>query len=258
MSTRKIVGCTLLLLVVLPGLGTAQGVLFVEGDKVGIGVSSPTSVLHVLGTSGNAQFLLQEQSLTEAARTLIDLQNNGVAFFRVADTSPDGSGWTFQAEGPSFRFNKAGTGGAEVIVRSRNDGSGGLATFTVDGSLQADNVTFTSSKFSKQGFISINPRSILERIANLEISEWNFKDELNQRRHIGPMAEDFASVFGLGSNAAQISLIDATGVALAGIQGLYGFIQERNEEVELLTAQNTELQKRLEALEQAVQKLAAQ
>jgi hypothetical protein len=39
------------------------------------------------------------------------------------------------------------------------------------------------------------------------------------RRHIGPMAQDFYSAFGLDDK--RITTIDEGGVALAAIQGLY-------------------------------------
>jgi hypothetical protein len=247
---------------ILLGLGIATlptaawgqtGVLFVEGDKVGIGVDTPAKTLHVLGTDGNTQLLVQEQSVSEAARTIIDLQNNGVAYFRVADTSPDGSGWTFQAEGPSFRFNKAGTGGAEVMVRSRNDSTPpGLPTLTVDGSIQADNVTFTSSRFAKTGFTQVDALDVLEKVTSLPISEWNFIDEQNGRRHIGPMAEDFNAAFGLNNPSSPISLIDANGITLAGLKGLYEVVQRKQAAIEALQAENQELYRRLEQLEVAV------
>ena len=101
-------------------------------------------------TDGTAQLFVQEASGTEAARTLLNLENNGISHIRLSDTSADGSVWTFQAEGPSFRFNKGGAGGAEDIVRSRNDPSGN-ATLRVDGSVAADNVTFMSSRLANTG-----------------------------------------------------------------------------------------------------------
>jgi hypothetical protein len=211
----------------VPMAAWGQGVLFVESDKVGIGVATPSKTLHLFGTDGATQLLVQEQSGTEAARTMIDLQNNGVAYFRVTDTSPDGSGWTFQAEGPSFRFNKAGTGGAEIFVRGRND-AGGQATLTVDGSVSADNVTFTSSRWAKTKFAAVDTTEVLQKIIALPISEWTFKDERNGRRHIGPMAEEFAESFGLGGSEKNISLIDASGVTLAAIQGLHALLEEKD------------------------------
>ena len=40
-------------------------------------------------------------------------------------------------------------------------------------------------------------------------------------RHLGPVSEDFHRAFGLGANSRTIGTVDADGVALAAIQGLY-------------------------------------
>jgi len=229
----------------------AQGVLFVKNNRVGIGVDNPGKKLQVRGTDGATQLLVQEQSATEAARTVAELQNNGVTYFRMVDTSPDGSNWTFQTAGPSFRFNKAGTGAAEVTLRGRND-EGGLATLTVDGSIAADNVSFTSSRATKTDFVAIDRRDVLDKVAGLEVSEWRFKDEQHARRHIGPIAEDFAETFDLGGTSSTVSMIDASGVAFAAIQGLYEVVQEKDATISDLRQENEELADRLDAIEAAL------
>lgn len=239
-------------LILIPASAYGQGTLFVEGDKVGVGVATPVAKLHVKGTDGATQLLVQEKSGAEAARTVLNIENNGVTIFRATDISTDGSSWTFQAEGPSFRFNKAGTGASEVLIRSRNDSTGGLPTFTVDGSIQADNVTFTSSRSAKSDFAVLDPVEVLEKVIALPVGEWSFRDEENGRRHIGPVAEDFAELFPLGGNQAQISVIDANGVAIASIQGLYNVLREKDEAIEQLKATNADLKRRLEDLEAAV------
>jgi hypothetical protein len=230
---------------------------------VGIGVASPTETLHVEGSSGQTSVLIRELSGTEAARTILELVNNGPGYLRMTDTSPDGGGgWTFQPEGPSLRLNKAGTGAAEVILRGRMD-AGGLATMQVDGSIQATNVVFSSSRALKTGFQPLDPRSVLEKISGLQISEWSFIDDKSGHRHIGPIAEDFAAAFDLGGNGKQISLIDASGVALAAVQGLYSELQEKSVILDELAtqnaglaAQNALLTERLQALESAIARLS--
>ena len=257
MSWLSVVFFVVVALVLVPGQLVAQtGVLFVEGNKVGIGVAAPERLLHVRGTDGTTQLLVQEQSGTESARTMANLENNGVAYFRVTDTSADGSSWTFQAEGPSFRFNKAGSGGAEAILRSRND-AGGFATFTVIGSIEASNVSFTSARHLKTGFEQLDPLSVLAKVAALPVTKWTYKNEENGRFHIGPVAEDFNSAFGLKGSSATISMIDASGVAFAALQGLYGMVQQKEEAIQVLQAENDELRQRLERLEAAVDSLVS-
>jgi hypothetical protein len=243
-------------LVIQPGTPYSMTPLFIESTgNVGMGTAAPSASLHVYREDGTAQFSVQEASATEGTRTLFNLENNGVGYIRLTDTSADGSGWTFQAEGPSFRFNKAGTGGAEIYVRDRLDATGGQATLTVDGSVAATNVTFTSSRLVKTGLTAVDSLGVLQKVLELPISEWTFKNELNGRRHIGPMAEEFADTFSLGGSDKNISLIDASGITFAAIQGLYEVVLQKQTTIESLSAENQELNRRLELLEAAVGEL---
>ncbi len=81
-------------------------------------------------------------------------------------------------------------------------------------------------------------------MAGLDISEWNYITEGKNIRHIGPMAQDFYELFGLGKDNRSISTIDASGVALAAIQELH----KKTEEIDLL-------KERIGELEQAVMTL---
>lgn len=228
--------------------------LVVEGNKVGVGITTPVQKLHVYGTDGNTRLLVQEQSSTEAERTLYQVRNNGVTIFQVWDASADGSQWNFEAEGPSFRINKAGSGGEEMIIRNRNDASG-FATLTVNGSVAATNVTFTSSRALKTDFSAVDQQQILDRLMALPISEWSFRSEENGRRHIGPVAEEFNQAFDLRGVSGEISLIDANGVALAGIQALYRVVREKDAKIVELEAANDALNERLARLEAVVSAL---
>lgn len=95
---------------------------------------------------------------------------------------------------------------------------------------------------AKEDIIPINYQLILDQIASLEISEWQYKDH-SAVRHIGPMAQDFYAAFGVGKNATTISSVDADGVAFAAIKAL------RNENVKLL-ALVRQLSNRLDKIEQ--------
>ena len=55
-------------------------------------------------------------------------------------------------------------------------------------------------------------RDLLSRVARLPISKWSYKVEDGSVRHIGPMAQDFAAAFGLGSDDRSIGTVDADGV----------------------------------------------
>src|SRR6185312_8003688 len=105
-----------------------------------------------------------------------------------------------------------------------------------------------SDRNAKQDFSSVTPADILDKVAQLPLSEWSYKVDAGTR-HIGPMAQDFYSTFNVGTDEKHIAPIDEGGVALAAIQGLNQKVDELTKEVARRDAQNAELRQRLEKLE---------
>lgn len=101
-------------------------------------------------------------------------------------------------------------------------GAGGTATLSNGGAW-----TNASSRTFKEGFAAIDPADVLERVLALGISRWSYIGS-GEGEHVGPMAEDFHAAFGLGHSDQQIATVDADGVALAAIQGLYAVMQQEN------------------------------
>ena len=54
----------------------------------------------------------------------------------------------------------------------------------------------------------------------MPVNTWQYRDEAESVRHLGPVAQDFHDAFGLGSSEKVIATVDADGVALAALQGL--------------------------------------
>ncbi|MHC4590126.1 MAG: tail fiber domain-containing protein [Planctomycetota bacterium] len=108
-----------------------------------------------------------------------------------------------------------------------------------------------SDRNVKENFEAVDPREVLERLASIPIETWNVKGQEQPVRHMGPMAQDFYSAYGLGTDDKHIATVDADGVALAAAKGLYGLVQEKEAEI-------VELRARLSALEALVAKLASQ
>jgi hypothetical protein len=102
----------------------------------------------------------------------------------------------------------------------------------------------TSDRNMKEKFAPVDNQEILERVAALPISRWNFKADA-QTRHIGPMAQDFYAAFNVGTDDKHIATVDEDGVALAAIQGLNEKLKEKDAQIEALA-------KRLADLEQLV------
>lgn len=63
------------------------------------------------------------------------------------------------------------------------------------------------------------------------------------------MAQDWYAAFGIGEDGTHINSIDADGVALSAIQGLNEIVQEKDQEILALKAENASLKDRVTTLE---------
>ena len=108
-------------------------------------------------------------------------------------------------------------------------------------------LTEASSVLLKEHFVAIDGQEVLDRLARLPITTWNYKTDASSIRHMGPMAQDFFAAFGLGADDRHIAPLDVNGVALAGVQAL-------SQQVQALQQQNADLLERLQALEALVQR----
>jgi hypothetical protein len=99
-----------------------------------------------------------------------------------------------------------------------------------------------SDRNIKEGFAPVDPAAILARVATLPIETWSYKAQKPAIRHIGPMAQDFAAAFSVGEDDRHIHSVDASGVALAAIQGLHRLVLTQAAQVQALTQEVTALQ----------------
>lgn len=102
-----------------------------------------------------------------------------------------------------------------------------------------------SDRNAKENFEPVNPRAVLDKVAALPVSTWNYKSQTNGVRHIGPMAQDFKAAFAVGGSDTGITTIDADGVALAAIQGLNQKLEEKDAEIRELKRRLTRLEELL-------------
>ena len=106
-----------------------------------------------------------------------------------------------------------------------------------------------SDRNVKENFKPVDPRAVLEKVSRLPVTEWNLISQPASIRHIGPMAQDFASSLRVGEDDRHISTSDADGVALVAIQGLN---QKLESDSAALRAENRELKARLDKLERLI------
>jgi len=108
-----------------------------------------------------------------------------------------------------------------------------------------------SDRNAKANVEPVDAQRVLDRVAALPISTWNYRTQESGIRHLGPMAQDFRSAFGLGENDTTIATVDAQGVALAAIQGLNAKVEAllaaKDREIAALEARIAEQQRAMVA-----------
>ena len=241
---------------------------FVVGDTggIGLGTAMPDSPLHVFRNDGTAQLKVEETSGTTAIRQLMNLQNNGGVRFSLENTS-NARQWEFTNDSAgNFNISLVGTGGRELGITPAGQmivGPGGNPSHIMspNGNLIIQgSLTEGSSRTIKENFQAVDCDEVLAKVVDMEITTWNYKHDEDNIRHMGPVAEDFRDAFSLGENDTSIAAMDKDGVALASIQALNKRLEAREARIRQLEAelerQATESNRRLEALEAAIARMA--
>lgn len=135
---------------------------------------------------------------------------------------------------------------------------GGVRIFTNTGltagvTLSAGGSTWNSVSDStlKRNIRIVQGSDVLSKLMELPIKQWSYKAQSSDIEHIGPMAQDFYAVFGIGEDDKTISSIDPSGIALAAIQEVYRQVLElkkKNTEIELLKGELSKLQEQVKSL----------
>jgi hypothetical protein len=115
-----------------------------------------------------------------------------------------------------------------------------------------------SDRAAKHNFKDIDGKEVLTRLASIPLQSWSYKSEDPSIRHIGPVAQDFHAAFGLGESKLHISTIDADGIALAAIQGVYALLQEKEERMQRLEKENIELKQQIREINRLLSALLTQ
>lgn len=204
---------------------------------VAIGTTQPLVPLHVHRDDGTAGFLVEESNPAVAPRTLMTLANPGNTKFEIINSDAMES-WAFTNSGVDFRVSRQGSG--QVEFRVDNAGNAFVAgNMEVGGAL-----TELSDRNAKHAIQALDPDTVLAKLARVPVTEWSYRGESAQSRHIGPMAQDFHAAFGLASGETRISARDMAGVNMAAIQALV----ERNAQLEARIAVLEARDDRVEAL----------
>jgi hypothetical protein len=247
------------------GTNNTNRVHITGSGNIGIGTTSPATRLHLFGDT-DAPTVLQVENTSSGVNAVGNFRaqsNTAVVHFRAHGSGRTVNHFGVVLGGWAELVQDIGNGLAigtlnstPIILGTNNtnrlqiDGSTG--TVTIAGNLTV-NGTFSnpSSRELKEGFEPVDPRSMLDRFAQLPIQEWSYRSDDRKLRHVGPTVEDFQSAFGLGTEGQHIFPMDVQGVTMTAVQGLYQVVQEKDAEI-------AALRERLAALEELVSKLAAQ
>jgi hypothetical protein len=157
-------------------------------------------------------------------------------------------------------FAVRATGGVRFVTAIDASGSNIAGVTLASGSGSWSSL---SDRNAKENFAPADAREVLDKVAALPLTSWNYKAQGAGVRHLGPTAQDFHAAFGVGADDRHIATVDADGVALAAIQGLKEKVEARSaraedciqklqEKLEQKETEITELKRRLQRLEQLI------
>ena len=195
-----------------------------SNGRVGVNKQNPSYALDVSGDAQISGSVIGDTTISGGSVKLnLEDTTNSTTWFLQSDSASD-----------TLLISKSGSGGGEIRIDDREDSGSTGVTFFVDGSIQADNVSITSSRSAKADFESVDPQDVLTRLNSVDIQTWRYKTEDESIRHMGPIAEDFAAAFELGKSETEVTVTDFDGVALAAIQALSQKIEELQNRIDEL------------------------
>lgn len=241
-SKKRIVGLKLVVGMALMGAyaqAHAQAMFIDPAGNVGVGTDTPLFQMDVIGddaltgTDNSTALYVTNNSGVAAGRVLLGLSNNGTARFSIDNTATANARWVFSVGNTaSFRIAKADTPVVEFEV-------------TPSGDVNAQGTFNTlSDRNSKTNIQDLDAQDVLAKVVNLPLATWSYKDQPSVN-HIGPMAQDFYSAFGLGDSDKAIASTDASGVALAAVQAIYEQLQQKEARIQMLESKIEEQEQML-------------
>lgn len=115
-----------------------------------------------------------------------------------------------------------------------------------------------SDSTKKENILKLNYNLFLQKITDLDISTWNYKDftESHQRNY-GPMAQDFYRLFGqdkFGNFGSDTTVIfnHLPAVGLAALKGLMGELEESEKEINELQSEKAKIEAEIMAIEKRI------
>ncbi|MFC1644920.1 beta strand repeat-containing protein, partial [Patescibacteria group bacterium] len=250
--------------------------------KVGIGTSTPSYMLDVVGAANVIEFLFVDANDSSEGGQVtlrggaggyadwnLDVLNNDPRLFtsstadNILQVFNNGSGVVDMWLEGNLGIGSAATGPTHLIEldsdtygttsgwtdasdRNKKENFMQLSDVTISpvglGVWSGNGSTINAIEYKDGSNVSLNIDEFFNRIAMLPIMQWNFIDDGDYNKmgdgeikHIGPMAQDFYKLFGLGASDTNVKATDMAGVALFGVKGLLEKTTDNKLEIENVT-----------------------
>jgi hypothetical protein len=198
--------------------------------------SNPTDAAYTTVGGGTGNVASGSFSVVPGGFSNITASDYSFAAGRRANISAGHNGAFLYADSNDFDFHSLAanefavraTGGVRFVTAIDVAGNPSAGVRLVAGSGSWESL---SDWDAKTDFAPVDGQQILEQVASLPLTTWSYKTQAPSIRHMGPTAQDFA-IFGVGEDDKHISSVDADGVALAAIQGLYQSMQDKDAQIE--------------------------
>jgi len=216
--------------------------------SVGGGYENRAGGAYSVVPGGYGNLALGDYSFAAGNEAQVNAGHAGVFLFADSNNS------VFASSAPN-EFAVRATGGVRFVTALDTNGEPLVGVRLASGSGSWETL---SDRNAKTSILPVNSLQVMNALMTVPISTWRYKGQSTPVQHIGPMAQDFYAAFGMGEDAHYIGSVDADGVALAAIQGLYQIVQEKDIRISALEKQNADQQQHLDNLENRLAKLEKQ
>jgi hypothetical protein len=115
-----------------------------------------------------------------------------------------------------------------------------------------------SDRNAKKNLEPVDGEQVLGAVRRMPLWTWSYKSQADHIRHMGPMAQDFRTAFGLGEDETTIGTLDADGVNMAAIQALEKRTAKLMDENAALKSEVSELKAAQQQILQRLEELLRQ
>ena len=173
--------------------------------------------------------------------------NNAIANHNGVFIWADYDGWLNRpdfASAADDEFAARASGGFRFV--SAFDSGDGAITAGVKVAAGGTSWTSISDRRLKENYAEVDTERALAALVEMPVRSWNVRAQRDDLRHVGPVAQDFNEsfrfLFGEVESETHINNMDAVGVTMSAIQGMYAEMEELRDENAALRGRLGELE----------------